>query len=506
MLTFVGVVVLTCLTLFPPAASAASRPPSGLRGVPIPALAWAPCDTSGDGYECAIAQVPLDYRNPGGRKIALSVIRKPATDPAHRIGSLFTSPGGPGLEAFYSVRDLGSSAPQVLRERYDIVGFDPRGVGGSARVTCVSQPVYSKQWAASTGRPSSGGFERAIAFGKQFNDGCVLSDAELLPYMGTEFAARDMDLLRAAMGDERLNFFGFSYGTYLGTVYANLFPERVRVLALDGGIEPDSYTNDPYRNNYDQYVAADASLTRFLTWCLKSPTQCAFGGGHPVEAFRVLQASLDADPVRASDGRVIATGALFSFWVSQELGGGRANWPMLAGYLQEVATKRSGWLVREISPGYTTYMNNNAVIECGDRRFPRDTALLRSNVSIAVAAAPLLGPALAYGPPSYDQGNAQSCAQWPAERLSSYSGPWSAPGVAPVLVVGTTNDPDVPYQHAVKLSRTLQNARLLTFQGETHTTWFYSECSKAYITRYLVDGTLPPPNSVCADEALPAGT
>ncbi len=240
-------------------------------------LSWAPCDDSGDGYECATAQVPLDYRDPAGRQVTLSLIRKPATDPAKRIGSLFTSPGGPGLDAAFMVRDLGESAPAVLRERYDIIGFDPRGVGASTSVSCVSQPLYAEQWAASAGRPSPGAFDRAVAFGKRFDDGCVAADAALLPYLGTENAARDMDLLRAAVGDEQLNFFGFSYGTYLGTVYANLFPKRTRVLALDGAIDPESYTNRPYENNHAQYVAGEAALNRFFTWCENSVRSATAG-------------------------------------------------------------------------------------------------------------------------------------------------------------------------------------------------------------------------------------
>lgn len=498
--------VASSLVLLVPPASAAPLPPGGATGAAVPVLSWAPCDDSGDGYECATARVPLDYRDPTGRQVTLSLIRKPATDPAKRIGSLFTSPGGPGLNASYMVRDLGESAPAVLRERYDIIGFDPRGVGASTSVSCVSQPLYSEQWAASTGRPSPGAFDRAVVFGKRFNDGCVTADAALLPHLGTENVARDMDLLRAAVGDEQLNFFGFSYGTYIGTVYANLFPKRTRVLALDGAIDPESYTNRPYENNHAQYVAGEAALNRFFTWCAKSPGQCSFGDGRPAEAFRRLQADLDANPVQTPDGRIIATGALLTLRVAMDLGSGRSYWPTLAADLHEVATTHGGWYVREVSAGFTTYMNANTAVECADRRFPKDVNELRTRLSAAVTAAPLLGPGIAYGPPNYDQGHAQACAQWPAERRSSYAGPWTAPDAAPALVVGTTNDPDVPYQDAVTLSRTLRNARLLTFQGESHTAWHQSACSRAIITRYLVDGALPAPNTVCADEPVPEGS
>lgn len=496
-------VALSCVVVTAPAAATSAVSPGGGAGIKAPTLNWAACDDSGDGYECAAALVPLDYRDPFGKQFTLSVIRKPATDPANRIGSLFTSPGGPGLDAFLMVRDFGDNAPPVLRERYDIIGFDPRGVGGSSRLNCVTQPVYSDQWARSTGRPSAGGFERAVAFGKQFNDGCTASDAELLPYLGTGYVARDMDLLRAAVGDEKLNFFGFSYGTYIGAVYANLFPKRIRVLALDGAVDADGWTNDPYKNNHAQYVAGDIALKRFFAWCVKSPGQCEFGAGRPAEAFLKLQADLDANPIRNADGRVIATGALLTLRVAMDLGGGRAGWPELARQLHEVATTRGGFIVREVSAGFTRYMVANTAIECADRQFPRDLETLRVALSEAVAAAPYLGPGVAYGPPNYDQGHAQACAQWPVERRSNYSGPWNAPGAAPALVVGTTHDPDVPFQEAVTLSKTLENARLLTFRGESHTAWFSSECSKAIITKYLIDATLPPPNAYCDDEPVP---
>ena len=500
----VGLAVLTALPLLAPAAAASPAPPAGTASVAVPVLSWAPCDSSGDGYECTTAQVPLDYSKPQGTKVTLSLIRKPATDPSKRIGSLFTNPGGPGLAASLMVRDLGDNAPAALRERYDIVGFDPRAVGNSTpKVRCMTLPDYAEQWAATPGRPTADGFQRSLAFSKVFTDGCVASNAELLPHIGTANTARDMDLLRAAVGDERLNYFGFSYGTYLGTVYANMFPQRTRVLALDGAVGPESLVNNPYANNHRQFVAAEASLNRFFGWCMKSPADCSFGNGQPKEAFRKLQADLDANPIRDASGKVVVRGGLFTFWVSLELSYSRAYWPTFADELQKAATTRTGTFVAPMSDAYARYMNLNTVVECADRRFPKDVNLLRAKVADAVKAAPLLGPALAYGPANYDQGHAAACAMWPAERKSSYAGPWNAPGAATALVLGSTNDSDVPYQDAVELANELDNARLVTFDGETHTTWGYSECTRSIITKYLIDGSLPPHHTVCTDEPLP---
>ncbi|WXB20288.1 alpha/beta hydrolase [Pendulispora albinea] len=403
------------------------------------------------------------------------------------------------------MRRLGQSAPAPMRERFDIIGFDPRGVGASVPLACQNQREYSDAWAQATARPERGQFDRALQLAKEFNDACVRESADRLPYVGTQYTARDMDVLREAAGDKKLNYFGISFGTFIGTVYANLFPKRIRVLALDGAYDPETYANRPYEYDLGQYVAVDAALKRFFDWCKDTPESCSFGNGNPAKAFLDLQASLDANPIRNAEGRVIANGATLVLQIVFDLNRARPFWPTLAKDLAQAQTTRDGRLLAEVSAGTASFLGMNTAIECADRDFPRDKSLLRTFLRLESAVAPYAGPAIAFGPPGYDHGHAPACVQWPAARRSRYAGPWDAAGSPPILVVGTTGDPDTPYPDAVSLARKLDNARLLTFKGEGHTGYSGSACARAAISDYLVDRVLPARGAVC-DDALPPTT
>ncbi|MET1073533.1 MAG: alpha/beta hydrolase [Umezawaea sp.] len=461
---------------------------------PVPSLAWTDC---GDGFQCATAEVPLDYHDPRGPKIGLGVTRKQATDPARRIGSLFLNPGGPGGGTDELVRFFSSAGPAELGARFDIIGFDPRGVERSSPVSCQSQADYTEAWSQARSRPAAAGFDRALAQGKEFADACGRESARLLPFIGTEYVARDMDLMRQAVGDDKLNYFGISYGTYIGTVYANLFPDRVRVLALDGAYNPETYANRPYRYDFGQFVAVEAALTRLFDWCRATPAECGFGDGDPRAAFVQLQNSLDADPVRAADGAFVGNGATLTYNVMRALGGGLAAWPVIAKELLAAQQDRSGEL---LVPPVAAQLAANASVECADRLFPAGKAQLRLQLTLASVIAPLTGPALAYAVPSYDHAHATACTQWPVTSKSRFAGPFDARTAPPILVVGSTGDPDTPFQDAVALASTLRGGRLLTYRGEGHTGFLNSrQCVAEHVVAYLVDGTLPAEGTVCAD-------
>ncbi|MFB9908747.1 alpha/beta hydrolase [Allokutzneria oryzae] len=474
------------------AASAAEPPAGGMPGVAVPVLAWADC---GKGFQCATAQVPLDYRRPGAGTIGLSVLRKPAADPARRIGSLFVNPGGPGGSAVSTARSLATTGPAELRERFDIVGFDPRGVAASGAVRCQDPKTYGAAWASATTRPDKDAFPRAVHSGREFAQACQRESGGLLPYIGTEYVARDMDLLRAAVGDRKLSYLGFSFGTYIGTVYASLFPRRTRALALDGAYDPNHYANQPYSYDITQFDAVDATLKRFFTWCAATPAKCAFGNGKPEAAFTELQAALDANPANGANGATMTLAVVFA------LNGGKSTWVRLADNLVK-AQQRTGPLMKPADAN-TEFFAANVAVECADRAFPKSMSLLRERLAYAARKAPLAGPALAYAPPNYDHAHATACVQWPAEQRSRYAGPFHAWGSAPILVVGTTGDPDTPYRDSVALSRTLVNSRLLTFDGEGHTGFQHSPCAKSAITSYLTDLRLPRPGAVCSDDVTP---
>ncbi|SDP42476.1 alpha/beta hydrolase [Lentzea jiangxiensis] len=465
-----------------------SGSPAAHATAAVPSLTWTDCQ---DGFECATAEVPLDHRNPSGEKIRLGLTRKPAADPSRRIGSLFVNPGGPGGSVDAMMSYLVASGPAELRDRFDIVGFDPRGVGRSQPIACQTQDEYAAEWAKASSRPRGGSFDSALRSGRKFTDACSRQSGKLLPFVGTEYVVRDMELLRRAVGDEKLTYFGVSYGTYIGTVYANLFPGKVRALALDGGYDPHTYANRPYEYDLGQYKAVESALGRFFDWCER--TRCEFGGDDPRSAFMALQDALDGDPV-IDNGRFVGNGATLTFNVQASLGGGELAWPFLAEALVD-AQNRTGVLLPVPEVGF---LSANTVVECADRTFPRGQ--LEARLAIASRIAPVTGPALAYAVPNYDHAHATACTQWPVKSQSRYTGPFSAAGAPPILVVGNTGDPDTPYRDSVALASTLRSGHLLTYRGEGHTGFTQSQkCVAEKVAAYLTEGSLPPRGTVCDD-------
>lgn len=464
------------------AAPASAQP---LSGLPVPSLTWTDC---GGGFQCARAPVPLDYRDLSAGTVTLSLTRKPATDPSRRIGVLFVNPGGPGGSALGLARSVANRGPAELAERFDIVGFDPRGVGESTPVTCQSAAEFQSALASTTTRSTS--YPTAVRLGRALVDSCP---ERLLPYIGTEYTARDMDLLREALGERRLNYLGISFGTYIGTVYANLFPSRIRTLALDGAYDPDAYANRPYDYDRGQFLAVEAALERFFTWC--DTSACAFGGGRSREAFVALQNALDKNPVGAVNGVGLTLQVLF------ELGGGHRRWVRLAEGLRD-AQNRTGSLLVENTQADADFYAQNIAVECADRAFPPGQLALQLRLSSSLT--PLTGPSIAYSTPTYDHGHATACTQWRAASASRYSGPFNAPGTPPILVVGTVGDPDTPFQDAVTLASALGNGHLLVSRTEGHSGYGNSTCARSALAAYLVSRVVPAPGFVCDDDLPPS--
>jgi pimeloyl-ACP methyl ester carboxylesterase len=501
-LVLAAALVLAAVTVLVRAARESS-PPGGLPGIPVPSLSWKDCSSSHNGLQCATAQVPRDYRNLGEGFLSLNLERHLATDSTHRIGSLFVNPGGPGNSAADFVSAVVSRLPAEVARRFDVIGFDPRGVAGSGHVTCMTPQETQQAWAGASAIVQPGSFERGQRAAEQFIAACQIRSGDLLPYIGTEYVARDMDLLRAAVGDNKLNYFGISYGTFIGTVYANLFPGRIRAMALDGAYDPQAYANNPYNYDYWQYVALEGALRRFLDWCAHSP-DCRFGNGDPVAAYDALVSNLDDNPVRDAQGSVVANGATLTYRVMFALNDGRSGWLGIAKDL-DAAQQRSGSYVESIG-SKSNFFAANVSVECADRVYPPSKLLLPSHLALSTASAPRMGPVVAYGPPGYDHSHANACQQWPAKRASRYAGPWNAHGSAPILVVGTTGDPDTPYQDAVALAATVENGRLLTFVGEGHSGFGHSSCSRAAEAAYLIKLTLPQNAARCTDDLPPAAS
>jgi pimeloyl-ACP methyl ester carboxylesterase len=276
-LGLVAGLVLALVVAALPAGALAAAPP-------VPALRWSDC---GGGFQCATAAVPLDYQLPLGRTISLALIKLPASDPARRIGSLFVDPGGPGASGVQFVRLDGALIPAEVRARFDVIGFDPRGVAASAPLRCFAstaaqQAFFQNVPAFPVGPQEDLAFVRTF---ERYDALCARRNADLLPHVSTANAARDLDLLRQAVGDGGLSYLGLSYGTYLGATYANLFPERVRSMVLDGAIDPvewatgrgDESRTEPFSTRLRSDQGASATLDQFLDLCAVAGTQsCAF--------------------------------------------------------------------------------------------------------------------------------------------------------------------------------------------------------------------------------------
>ena len=502
-LVVAAVTVVTLVLGVPPARAdeAPTWPRSG-KVPPIPSLVWTPC---GGGFDCATARVPLDYRRPAGPTIPLALIRRQVGDPAQRKGTMFLQPGGPGSSGVSFVRNSYAALPAQLRDRFDVFGFDVRGVGASGQLQCWNDAEYSQAVSAALGRPvPATGFDQAVRQAEDFNAACRRNAAELLPYVGTGYVARDIDLLRQALGERELTFYGRSFGSYIGTVYADLFPERVRAVVLDGGYDPRRYADQPYTYDRTQYVALDAAVERFFSWCASTPSLCTFGKGKPRAAFEQLTRDLDAAPVPVP-GQGMANGYTLAYRLMFNINGGKEVWPELAAALQQAQRRdHTSFLLRPPSPASFDFLTVNVVVECIDRNYPRGRERLRREVAASVRQAPLLGPSIGYGPPTYDHNHAPACVQWSGARTSRHHGSYRATGSAPILVIGTTGDPDTPYRDAVALAGGLDNARLLTFRAEGHAGFDRSECVAAAVTSYLVDLTLPRHRASCADEVQPS--
>ncbi|NUR28532.1 MAG: alpha/beta fold hydrolase, partial [Catenulispora sp.] len=411
----------------------ASPAASPSAGAPVPTLSWTDC---GGGFQCADAPVPLDYRQPLGRTITLHLIRHLAADPSHRVGTFWMEPGGPGSSGLSFVRGNYADLPSALRDRFDVVSFDPRGIQSSSGVVCYDDAQYSAAVAAAKGVPGPDAMDNAIKMGKDYDQNCVAKLGDTAGLFGTQYVARDIDLLRQALGEQQLTFYGRSFGTYVGTVYASMFPGRVRAMALDGAYDPNRYANAPYAYDWPQYLALDAAMNDFLTWCDQNQSACGFGDGDAKAAFTALKSDLDANPVTLPSGAQ-ANGFTLAYRLLFNMDEGKVIWPDFGHALRQAQLRDpSSFLLRPPSPASFLQLNPNTVVSCNDRNFPTNLDVLRWNVTAEAAAAPLLGTPWAYAPPMYDQNSAPACAQWPVERVSRYSGSYRAAGSAPILVIG----------------------------------------------------------------------
>ncbi|RMI36133.1 alpha/beta hydrolase [Streptomyces triticirhizae] len=451
----------------------------------------------GDPWRCAALTVPLDYAEPEGETIDLALIRAPATDRDERIGSLVFNFGGPGGSG---VASLPRSAERYaeLAERFDLVSFDPRGVGESAGVVCRDDEAIDAAAQDAMGPPRTPEEEREfLAANRDYAIACTERNGELLGQVGTVNAARDLDLLRQVLGEERLHYFGVSYGTKLGAVYAHLFPERVGRTVLDAVVDP---TRDQVERLLLQTEGFQLALDNYLEDCGRAP-DCPVGGageeGH--EALVELFEAAREEPLPTESGRrltqdLAVTGVLASLY-------SRASWGYLTDALREAREEGRGDMLlraaeqyngRDAEGRYRNLSSANTAVNCADFASRPTLETVHEQMDTFVDASPVFGEHLVWG--------LLSCANWPVNGERDQPRV-EAEGAGPILLLATTGDPATPRIGAERMRQALGPGVgvLLTYEGEGHGAFSGGDpCVTAAVASHLLDGDPPGDGTVCS--------
>lgn len=478
----------------PTASPSTTAPEAGsIEGFYEQQVAWASCGA----FECATVQAPLDWEDASAGAISLALQRSVATGPADaRIGSLLLNPGGPGSSG---IEFLEYAVSEVMGEpvvaAYDVVAFDPRGVGSSSAVSCGPDPVVDAFLTTDVVLESQADVDAARASVQAFGQGCLDATGPLLGHIDTVSAARDLDLLRAVLGDEKLHYAGFSYGTFLGATYADLYPENVGRLLLDGALDPAMSSDDLV---VGQAIGFEEALSAYVEDC-QAGRGCPLDGSvdEGKQQIADLVARIERRPLDAGDGAVVnGTMAFYGIVITLYDDG---YWPYLTMALAEAMEQNTGATLLELANSYLdrgpdgSYLSNSMIaftaINCLD--YPTTERSYDEMIAFAdevAAQAPTFGR---------DFVMAVGCESWPfpseAERA-----PITAPGAAPIVVVGTTGDPATPYEWSVALAEQLESGVLVTWEGEGHTAYGRSNaCVEDAVDAYLVEGTVPEDGLEC---------
>ena len=451
--------------------TATTTPPSTAPERPPPVVEWIDCGSA----ECATVEVPLDHDVPDGETISLFVRRLPAT--GERIGGLFFNFGGPGAGAADLITQF--RIPDSIRERFDIVGMDPRGVGRSTPLDCGLDPetLYNADPTIEDDTDAAD----LIAISTRYVNDCEAAKGDVLPHLGTNDVARDMDLIRAGMGDDQLSYVGYSYGTSIGQAYAELFPGRVRAMILDGLVDPEP---DGIDTAVQQAMGFETALENWADGCRRRDT-CRFDD--PLDAVDRMLAVAD-DGVESSEGRRPlgpgeAANALVYPLYNQSL------WPSLdTGIADALAGDGAGMVA--LADSYTTLADFSIyfAVSCLDSTWPTSTDEFLSRAADAASVAPRFGEAIV--------NDYVRCALWPVPP--DPIGGVTAEGAPPILVVSGTGDPATPYENGVTVADRLASGVLLTYEGEGHTITFQgSACVDGIAVPYLVELEVPEDGSRC---------
>jgi pimeloyl-ACP methyl ester carboxylesterase len=507
--------------------------------VPTPELTWLGC---GDAAQCATVWLPLDYDEPNGAKTKVSLLRHPARDQAHRIGSLFLNPGGPGGSGIAWANYAPHYLSPALLDRFDVVGVDPRGVNLSEQVTCFTNTAQQTKALKGfdLGFPMGKVEERAFtASATSLGEGCSSTGRPLSGSMSTAEVARDMDVLRRAVGDSKLTFFGVSYGSYLGQVYANMFPDRVRAVTIDGVVDPIAWAGTPAtasRPTFDRLRSADAAsraLRQILTLCDRAGEQkCRFAAaGDPVANYDLLADRLKKTPVMLPDPAGGPPVKLtYAVMVSQTLGAlylpdgyafldeglsdlmvltapptpptspaSTANRSKVMGAFvarlvaQDAAQKQAGL---DLPYANTAWESRTSVV-CTDESSSPDATSWPKAAAAADKRAKYFGRWWVWITAGC-AGNA-----WTVRDEDAYRGTFNRRTASPILVVGNKWDPATSYEGALKAASLLPNSALLSSDNWGHTAYGTSACATSAIDTYLLTQVVPARGTTCHGDVQP---
>jgi pimeloyl-ACP methyl ester carboxylesterase len=477
---------------------------------PARSLHWRSCGLTPQASrtQCATAILPMDYGRPLGARVHIAIARVPATDTARRLGVLFFNFGGPGGAAVDYLQYVGASTLwRHLNRRYDIIGFDPRGVGQSTpAIDChVNQEttgIYSKPFAT----PLNLDRGALVAKDRSYISSCLSDNGAILSHVSTANVARDMDAIRSLLGESKLNYFGYSYGTFLGATYASMFPDGYQRMVLDGPIDATAYINEPWADLAAQTAGFERATGRFFQACAANQTACSgFGGSDPWDAFDQLVQAADIHPIPAdgyaADPRPVS-GDDLNFFIAGEMYA-KELWAE-AGQALALAASGDGSMVRQIldefdygrnpdgtyGPGLDLYFTIGAT----EQRYPANQSFYFDRGAETWSEFDH-----AYWNNGYVELN---YGLWKARDRDAYRGPFRIAASSPTpLVVATTYDPATPYRGALQLVHDLGAARLLTMRGDGHTAYGgESACIDDAVNTYLDRGVLPPVGTVCTQD------
>jgi pimeloyl-ACP methyl ester carboxylesterase len=459
-----------------------TKPPpgTGLARYMKQTLEWKPC---GHDFWCSTMLVPLDYADPDGTAITLALAKRPAAG-GKRLGSLIINPGGPGGSGVGYVGYFNAAG----LERYDIVGWDPRGVGRSTPVTCFGRADLDRYLSMDSSPDDAGEWQARIDEQTKFGQSCLRRSGPLLEHISTMETVRDLDLLRGLVGDSKINYFGSSYGTKIGALYAELFPQRVGRMVLDGAININS------KAKIDQIDGFERALNHFAAWCAEEECRLGAQRDEVLSKIKEFLGQLDQQPLAGADGRTLSQqqGVEAVFYAMY---GGTTSWPGLRDALTAAIFDGDGGMLlqladaadrRERDGTYGQLMYAFPAIRCLDSQ-ENSVRAAAKRLTEDSKQAPILGQL---------NGPDLVCSLWPvksAPGLPEIDGD----GAPPIVVIGTTGDPATPYEYAKSMADELRTAVLVTFDGEGHLAYGQNDCVKALVDGYLVRSQIPRDGTRC---------